>query len=117
MQCDAMQCNRFRNWEDFRLTTATEAVSAAYNIIPYNACTPEGRPTKQATTLDHLHQARHFFSSQLDGILSSQEYNTLSLHTLRDICTLVAAQPCMPAMLFRTRAGTSKRSRIRRHIP
>ena len=110
---NAMQCNRFRNWEDFpSYSSSRSSISNMQYIIQCNACAPEGRPTTQATTLVDLppHQTRHFLQLPINGIPQAKNNTTLSLslHTLKNS---VSAQPCAcHAMLFRTWAGTSKRT-------
>jgi hypothetical protein len=102
---NAMQCNRFRNWEDFpSYSSSRSSISNMQYIIQCNACAPEGRPTTQATTLDDLppHQTRHLLQLPINGILQAKNNTTisLSLHTLK---VSVSAQPCAcHAMLFRT---------------
>ena len=116
MQChknNAMQCNRFRNWEDFpSYSSSRSSISNMQYIIQCNACAPEGRPTTQATTLVdlHPHQTRHFIQLPINGIPQAKNNTniSLSLHTLKNS---VSAEPCAcHAMLFRTWAGNSKRT-------
>jgi hypothetical protein len=102
---NAMQCNRFRNWEGFpSYSSSRSSISNMQYIIQCNACAPEGRPTTQATTLDDLppHQTRHLLQLPINGILQAKNNTTisLSLHTLK---VSVSTQPCAcHAMLFRT---------------
>jgi hypothetical protein len=113
MQCNAMQCNRFRNWEDFpSYSSSSSSISNMQYIIQCNACAPEGRPTTQATTLDDLppHQTRRFLQLPINGILPAKNNTSLSLslHTLKNS---VPAQPCAcHATLFRTGLEPSKRT-------
>jgi hypothetical protein len=90
MQCNAMQqiseLGGFPSYDSNRSSVSVSSSSSSiqYNTIHNNACTPEGRPTKQATTLDHLHHTRKFFSSQVDGTLQAKNI-TLYLFTPSEI--------------------------------